>query len=230
MLLSRGEEEFMQQLIERAGRFLDEFAARFRVTRDAQPIDTLAGLNRFAATRAAFVGQKKLYEYLKTRMGTRYPTVFENDEYVASINVAKLHVVAACLSDLTVHAVAVATAGSGLAHDVRSNAARRCFLDGIAGLAEAGGDSAMSVRWSEAFEKRLADIHWENSAAGHDAFSASPKALVRWAPIADELKRYDASIVRNSIRYAWNEVIRDYRRRAVPEVLAAEIASLDRAD
>jgi hypothetical protein len=218
----------MQLLIERAGRMLGEFAARFRVTRDAGPIDSLAELNRFAATRSAFVGQKKLYEYLKTRMGTRYPTVFENEAYVASINVAKLHVVAACLSDLTVHAVAVATAGSQLPHESRSGAARHCFEAGLDSLAEAGADEAMFVKWREMFEKRLAHVHWENSAAGHEAFSASPKALVRWAPIADELKRYDASIVRNSIRYAWNEVIRDYRRRASPAALSAEIAALDR--
>ncbi|EIM73317.1 hypothetical protein A33O_16150 [Nitratireductor aquibiodomus RA22] len=39
-------------------------------------------------------------------MGTRYPSMFEDDVFIGSINIAKLHVFAACLSDLTIHAVA----------------------------------------------------------------------------------------------------------------------------
>jgi hypothetical protein len=219
----------MAGLLERAGRFVGEFAARLRVTRETGPIDTTAEMRRFARTRASFVGQKKLYEYLKTRIGTRYPTAFENEAFVASINIAKLHVFAACLSDLTVHVVAKATAGSGLPHEMRAAAALGCFVEGLGETAGAGVDSGMVATWREAFEKRLADLHWENVAVGHDAFSASPKALVRWAPIADELKRQDAEIVRNSVRFAWNEVIRDFRERADVARLAAAIAAGDEA-
>jgi hypothetical protein len=218
----------MTTLLERAGRFMGEFAARFRVTRDAGPIDTIEEMNRFARTRAAFVGQKKLFEYLKTRIGTRYPTVFENEAFVASMNIAKLHVVAACLSDLTVHAVAKATAGSALPREARAAAARSCFTTGAREIAGAEADAATIESWEQAFEERLRDIHWENVAVGHDAFTASPKALVRWAPIAEELKRQDAEIVRNSVRFAWNEVIRDFRERADAARLSAEIGEAKR--
>ena len=213
----------MTTLAERGGRLFREFLARFSVTRDRDPIDTLAEMNRFAATRASFVSQKKLYGYLKTRMGTRYPSMFEDEVFVGSINVAKLHVFAACLSDLTVHVVSQASAGSNVSGAIRTAVARVCFAEGIATVA---GDHAHAddVRqWVSAFEDRLATLHWENVAAGHGAFSTSPQALVRWAPIADEHKRYDAQIIRNSVRYAWNEVIRDFRDRAEADALAAEM-------
>ena len=212
----------MTTLLEKTAGWLREFAGRLSVTRDAGPIDSLAEIDRFCATRASFVAQKKLYGYLKTRMGMRYPQMFEDDGFVASINVAKLEVFAACLSDLTIHAIACATAGSGLPAEQRCRAASETFRTGLASTAAEAAPDRRDA-WIAEFETRLASVAWENIALGHEAFVRSPKALVRWAPIADELKKYDAEIVRNSIRYAWNEVIRDYRQRAVPSALQSEL-------
>ena len=78
--------------------FIGEFAARFGTRRDKGPIDSPEKLNQFVATRSAFIAQKTLYGYLKTRMGTSYPRMFEDDVFVSSINIAKMHVFSACLS------------------------------------------------------------------------------------------------------------------------------------
>jgi len=213
----------MTSLLSRGSAMLREFTARFRVTRENWPIDSIAELQRFARTRSAFVAQKKLYGYLKTRMGTRYTSVFEDDVFVQSVNIAKMHVFAACLSDLTVHTIAKVTAGSGLGHERRVAVALECFR---AGLAESEGgwpEPGAADAWVETVEKRLQDVAWENLGAGGDAFTTSPKALVKWAPIADELKKYDAEIVRNSVRFAWSEVIRDFRLRHDAAAILAEI-------
>ena len=42
-------------------------------------------------------------------------------------------------------------------------------------------------------------------------FSQSPEALYYWAPIADELKTRDETIVKNSVRYRWIEIRRSLR-------------------
>jgi len=216
----------MTTLLSRSAAVLREFASLFRARRENWPIDTVDELARFARTRSAFIAQKKLYGYLKTRMGTRYTTVFENDEFMQSVNIAKMHVFAACLSDMTVHAVAKATAGSEIDREGRAAIAMHCYR---AGIAESGGQLPSpdaDQRWIEAFEQRLEDTAWENIAAGGDAFTASPKALVRWAPIADELKRHDAEIVRNSMRFAWIEIIQDLRKRCDADALQAEIRDM----
>jgi hypothetical protein len=44
------------------------------------------------------------------------------------------------------------------------------------------------------------------------AFTESPAGLVRWAPVIDELKQLDEEIVRNSVRFRWQEVRRDFAR------------------
>ena len=58
---------------------------------------------------------------------------------------------------------------------------------------------------------RLALVDWAAVDDGEQAFSASPDALIRWAPVLDELKQLDEAIVRNSVRFRWQEVRRDLR-------------------
>ncbi|MBO6725522.1 MAG: hypothetical protein JJ911_07670 [Rhizobiaceae bacterium] len=212
----------MMDFWHRSSGFLKEFAARFAVTRDKSPIDSVAELRRFVTSRAAFVAQHKLYGYVKTRMGTRYPAMFEDDLFIQSLNTAKMHVFAACLSDLTIHAVAKAT--SGLEPDRRNRLATDIYVEGIAEYEAQAAGEGDAAKWKAAFAERLAKLNWENVSAGGDAFTASPDALVRWAPIAEELKRFDVEIVRNSVRFAWNEVIRTLRKRLDAEAIQLELA------
>ncbi|MCR4267626.1 hypothetical protein [Nitratireductor sp. ZSWI3] len=201
---------------------LREAAARLSLRRDRGPVDTVAGLAGFVSTRAAFVTQKKLYGYLKARMGTRYPSMFEDEVFVQSINVAKLHVFAACLSDLSIHTVARVVAAGHLARDEAPALARHCFEAGIGDNAAHLPEPEVVEGWRERFRKRAEDVHWENMAAGGESFTESPKALYRWAPIADQLKVHDREIVENSIRFAFGEVTRDFRGRSRPAEIAAD--------
>ena len=64
-------------------------------------IQTLDDLETFIQTKSAWVSQVTLYGYLKTRMGTRYVLHFDNDEFMASVNLAKWNIYAVALQDLT---------------------------------------------------------------------------------------------------------------------------------
>ena len=52
-------------------------------------ISNLDELEDFIQSKSAWVTQVTLYGYLKTRMGTRYVLHFENDEFMASVNLLK---------------------------------------------------------------------------------------------------------------------------------------------
>ena len=52
-------------------------------------ISNLDELEDFIQSKSAWVTQVTLYGYLKTRMGTRYVLHFENDKFMASVNLAK---------------------------------------------------------------------------------------------------------------------------------------------
>ena len=44
------------------------------------------------------------------------------------------------------------------------------------------------------------------------AFTDSPASVVQWSPVIDKLKQLDEEIVRNSVRFHWQEVRRDFLR------------------
>ena len=67
------------------------------------PIESLESASEFAATRAAFVAQKTMFGYVKTRMGTSYPEMFRDDVMVSSLKIATLYHYSACLSDLMLY-------------------------------------------------------------------------------------------------------------------------------
>jgi hypothetical protein len=223
----------MSALLKQARVLLPELLSRLTVRRESGPIDSVEALCRFVSTRAAFIAQKTLYNYLKTRMGTRYPSMFEDDALIASIDIAKLHVYTACLADLAIFAasqVRQAAAKPLAAEDCR-DLALQCFRRGLADNA-APAEAVERFSAAEAlaeFERRLAFRDWDVGPQGVDIFSESPAALVRWAPIAPELKRLDREIVENSIKFKWRDVRRDLAKRLDGAAVALQACRLSRA-
>lgn len=194
----------------------------FSFRRDSNPIEDIAEIERFVSTRAAFVAQKTLYGYLKTRIGTRYPRVFDDETFVRSIDIAKFHVFAACLSDLAIFAVATALKNQAVPDATRRELAKRCVRQGLIDNSddvpkEFSADKAMLD-----FAARLDVTDWAGNASHRDNFSESPSALLRWAPIADHFKEEDAEIVQNSIRFAWRDIREQFQRRLVESEIAAD--------
>lgn len=181
-----------------------------------QPIRDRADLAQFLQSRSSFIAQTSLYGYLRTRAGSRYPELFDNDPFVASINIAKWHVWLACLSDLATYAGGMLAREPGASPE-RVGALVRLLVDDILQAtgkpAEAGPDFALH---SQAVRDRLAGCDWVAVSDGEEAFAESPDAVVRWAPVVDEFKQLDEGIVKNSVRFRWQEVRRDLRRHLVP--------------
>ena len=65
-------------------------------------------------------------------------------------------------------------------------------------------------------EIRLAGAAFTDAAESENAFMVGPDALVYWAPIVDELKSSDESIVRNSIRFRWQAPRRELQEALEP--------------
>lgn len=190
--------------------------------RDNDPIADVAGIEQFVVTRAAFVAQKKLFGYLKTRIGTRYPRVFDDPPFVRSINIAKYHVFAACLSDLAIYAVATALCSQEVTDESRRDLAMRCFRRGLDDNSDDVPNEFCFDEATRTFVDRLTITGWASAALRPDNFTESPGALLKWAPIADHLKAEDAEIVRNSIRFAWRDIREQFQRRLVQEAIHAD--------
>lgn len=189
----------------------DSLRRWLRRWRREEPIRDAGALRQFLQTRASHVAQMTLYGYLRTRAGTRFPELFDNDAFVASMNIAKWHVWLACLSDLAIHAGTVLRRRNIAAEDTGSLMRRLLeeILDETGTPADAGPEFPAHAQRVRA---RLALCGWSAQADDEVAFAESPTALVYWAPIVDDLKALDEAIVRNSIRYRWHEVRRDLHK------------------
>ncbi len=185
------------------------------------PIVDGNGLRHFLETRASHVAQTSLYGYVRTRAGTRFPELFQNDDFVVSLNIAKWQMWLACLSDLAVFAggllAARAPAASDRVGDVVA-AAVDAALAAVGTPEDAGEAFAAGVA---RVRNRLAHTDWRTVGDDEAAFSESPAALVEWAPIVDELKQLDTEIVENSVRFRWQEIRRDLRQDLDAEAVMA---------
>lgn len=177
-----------------------------------QPIADRAALREFLATRSSYVAQTSLYGYLRTRAGQRFPELFSNDAFVGSINIAKWNVWLACVADLAVYAGGMIARRTG-AGDAEVAALMAPVVDEL--LAATGVPTEAGPEFAELAERvraRIGACDWTRIEDDESAFTESPGALVRWAPIIEELKALDEGIVRNSVRFRWHEVRRDLRR------------------
>lgn len=188
------------------------------------PIDSAEALARFLQERASFLAQTSLYGYLQTRAGMRYPQLFDDDAFVASINIAKWQLWLDCLSDLTVYA------GSRIAqhHPDETPRLAHAFVEVLDSVlarvgtpAEAGPDFEPHA---ERVRRRIARTDWLSIGPDEAAFTESPAGIVRWAPVRDDLKALDEEIVRNSVRFRWQAVRRDFAAQLRLAPLVASLA------
>lgn len=212
----------MTLIWETVGQVWQNVSGLLRNRSDTTPIDSVAGLTEFLATRSAYVAQKTLYGYVKTRMGTRYPQMFEDKRLIMSLNIAKLNFYAACLSDLTVYGVAVVLHDRPVGNDERAALARHCYAAALHENAANAPEEFSAQICTDEFAGRLGKTDWRARARQPDNFTVSPRALVKWAPIADELKKYDTEVVENSVKFAWRDIRAQLQKRIVPDAVVAD--------
>lgn len=170
------------------------------------PIVSVDELVRYVDTRSKFVAQTTLFGYIKTRAGTRYISLYEDETFTRSANIAKWEIWLACLCDLATYSVA----GIG-----RRVSARPDELEALAVHIVETVTAAEEIPVErpqgfgdipEAYARRAHATRWHRIEPGEGPLAGSLDALIEWAPIADELKILDKEIVRNSMRFKWKKV------------------------
>ena len=172
-------------------------------------ISNLDELEDFIQSKSAWVTQVTLYGYLKTRMGTRYVLHFENDKFMASVNLAKWNMYAVALQDLTFFTF------SYLKNNLNYqeiDKAKEIFLK----ILDDETTNKMPLNIIEEakknFNERLQATNW-NTYCNDLPFNPSALSLYKWAPIADELKNLDRKIVLNSVILKWDIVKKEFKER-----------------
>ena len=178
------------------------FLALFKSILPKKKIKNLSDLEAFIQRKSAWVSQVTLYNYLKTRMGTKYVLHFDNEELLSSINKAKWNIYSVALQDLTFFSFSYLNVFFNYEDIIKSKDIFQSILEREKqnGMPEEVLNSAKN-----SFEERFKKIDWKKH-YNTLPFNDSALALYKWAPIADELKTLDRKIVLNSMILKWDNI------------------------
>ena len=177
-----------------------------KITNKFKSIHSKEELKNFVQERSAHVTQTTLYGYLKTRIGTRYPIMIEDEKFADSINIAKWNIYVAAISDLTFYVFSYLIDKKNL----KKNDAEEIFLNIINEESKNGLSKNISENAKNEFILKAKNINWHQYYQSNP-FKESGLALYKWSPIADELKILDKEIVLNSIKLKWNLVENEFK-------------------
>lgn len=186
------------------------------------PLTSMDEAIGYAERQAAFVSQFTLYGYIKTRVGTQYPKLFRDEPFLDSMKIARWHIFGASVCDVAVF-IAAQLVRAGHAPATGEAAASR-IIESILSKVEQDDISPKEFRaMIQRGNARAATANWADLMEGPAVFQSSADALMRWAPIADELKNQDDEIVRNSIHMKWIGIRREIKEIIVPDQIVATL-------
>ena len=177
-----------------------------RITNKFKNINSKEDLKNFIQERSAHVTQTTLYWYIKTRIGSRYAMMFEDEVFLKSINLAKWNIYMAALTDCTFYVFSYLIDKKNL----KQNDALEVFTKIIQNEKSNGLEDELFESTKLEFNQKLKAIDWKTYHKGNP-FKNSGLSLLKWSPIAENLKVFDKEIVLNSIKLKWNLVENDFK-------------------
>tara|TARA_B110000967_G_scaffold68978_1_gene71333 strand:- start:2302 stop:2925 length:624 start_codon:yes stop_codon:yes gene_type:complete len=177
-----------------------------KITNKFRSINSKEDLKSFIQERSAHVTQTTLYGYIKTRIGSRYALMFEDEVFLKSINLAKWNIYMAALTDCTLYVFSYLIDKKNL----KKNDALEIFLEIIENEKNNGLDSDLFENTKLEFNQKLKEVDWEKYHQDNP-FKNSGLSLLKWSPIAENLKVFDKEIVLNSIKLKWNLVENEFK-------------------
>ena len=133
--------------------------AMFKGILPKKKIKNIEDLKEFIQQKSAWVSQVTLYNYLKTRMGTKWVLHFDDEIFLKSINTAKWNIYAISLQDLSFYTISYLNVffnykETNKASEIYNNILDKELENGMP--KEVVDDARIS------FQKRLDQIKWDD--------------------------------------------------------------------
>ena len=183
--------------------------AMFKGILPKKKIKNIEDLEEFIQQKSAWVSQVTLYNYLKTRMGTKWVLHFDDETFLKSINTAKWNIYAISLQDLSFYTISYLNVFYNYNETDKSSEIYNSILNKEL---ENGMPKEIVDEARASFQKRLVQIKWDDYYKSLP-FNESALALYNWAPIANELKTLDRKIVLNSMILKWDNIKEEFSKR-----------------
>ena len=180
----------------------------FKAILPKKKIKNIDDLESFIQKKSAWVSQVTLYNYLKTRMGTKYVLHFDNEQLLLSINKAKWNIYSIALQDLTFYSLSYLNV---FFNYQEMSHAKKIYIKILDSEISNGMPEDVINKGKVSFEERLKKIDWKTYYKSWP-FNESALALYEWAPIANELKTLDRKIVLNSMILKWDNIKKEFEK------------------
>ena len=177
-----------------------------KITNKFRSINSKEDLKNFIQERSAHVTQTTLYGYIKTRIGSRYAMMFEDKVFLKSINLAKWNIYMAALTDCTFYVFSYLIDKKSL----KQNDSLEIFMEILGNERSNGLENKLFEDTKLEFNQKLKEIDWKTYHQTNP-FRNSGLSLLKWSPIAENLKIFDKEIVLNSIKLKWNLVENEFK-------------------
>ena len=128
-----------------------------KITNKFRNISSKEDLKNFIQERSAHVTQTTLYGYIKTRIGSRYAMMFEDEVFLKSINLAKWNIYMAALTDCTFYVFSYLVDKKNL----EQNDALEIFIKIIENEKNNGLENELFEKTKLEFNQKLKEINWK---------------------------------------------------------------------
>ena len=182
--------------------------AMFKGILPKKKIKNIEDIGEFIQQKSAWVSQVTLYNYLKTRMGTKWVLHFDDETFLKSINTAKWNIYAISLQDLSFYTISYLNVYFNYQETNRASEIYNNILDKEL---ENGMPKEIVDEARASFQKRLDQIKWDDYYKSWP-FNESALALYNWAPVATELNSIDRKIVLNSMILKWDNIKEEFSK------------------
>ena len=172
-------------------------------------IKSIDDLHDYIERKSAFITQETLFGYLKTRIGTNYVKMYDNEDFVKSINIANWNIYTVALQDLTFFSFSYLYVKDEYLNNEIAKDVYNKILDDELKNKDHPLSQDIYDKAKQQFEERFSNISW-TSFYKDDTFKTSSEALFFWAPVAPELKNLDKEIVINSMQLKWKNIMKEF--------------------
>jgi hypothetical protein len=182
--------------------------ALFKSILPKKKIKNIEDLKLFIQKKSAWVSQVTLYNYLKTRMGTKWVLHFDDEKFLSSINKAKWNIYSVALQDLTFYSLSYLNV---FYNYQETSIAKEIYEEILNKELKNGMPEEVISSAKEMFRERLQKVDWKIYYKSWP-FNESALTLYEWAPIAEELKTLDRKIVLNSMILKWDNIKAEFKK------------------
>ena len=195
----------MAHLLSKIDKYTEYILKGLSFLKKKRSIEDQESLKEFLLTRSAFISQKTLYGYIKTRAGTKYVTIFNDDKFNTSVNIAKWNIYILCLSDLALYSINYINSQIDLE---KGNKIFECYKEIFTKELENIPIKINKKDIITNFNDKLSQVTQAKDFDIDKLFKTSMESLVQWAPVSEQFKKEDKEIVLNSMKFKW-KYIRD---------------------